>query len=86
MIKPLNANEILEKINNQWASTKDIKALACVGNNKAYEIKTKITKDLEENGYFLPKGLIPMEKLVEYLKINIKYLQKVASKSNEVSK
>ena len=76
----MNSKELLELIDKQWASTKDIKKIGCVGINKSSKIKREITKELEKQGYKLPYNLVPMDKVVEYFKINIKYFQKVASK------
>lgn len=79
----LNANEILDLLNTQWADTKLIKKLGYVGTNKAWEISKKIRDELEKEGYWLPRGLVPMEKVVEYFKININYLKKVAKGSEK---
>jgi len=77
-VKILTANELLDVLNKQWASTKDIKAIGCVGNNKAYEIKDEIRKQVEADGYKLPNNLLPMSYVIDYFKINISYLKKVA--------
>lgn len=73
-------NEILEILNSPWVGTKEIKRLACVGDNKAIQIKKAIKEQLSEEGYTLPStNVVPTEKVVEYLKINIKYLKKISS-------
>lgn len=74
-MKKINATETLNLISKQYADINDIKLLAQCGGNKAYEIKNKITEELKD--WLLPKGSVPMSKLVEYLKIDIKYLRKV---------
>lgn len=76
-IPSLTAEEMLEIMNKQWASTKDIQALASVGEQKALKIKNEINEILEQDGY-IAIGKVPMEKLVEYLKININYLKKIS--------
>lgn len=73
------ASEMLEILNQPWIGTEEIKRLACVGNDKARKIKTKIKEQLLDEGYILPSSnVVPTEKVAEYLKINIKYLKKVA--------
>lgn len=84
--KPLTASEILNRINNQWANKRDIMDIAFVGKNVADNIANTIKTELEAQGYYLPKGVIPMDKLVEYLKININYLKKVSKESNKYEK
>ena len=76
----LNASELLELLSQQWATTKDIKAIGMVGTNKAQEIKKEIKEDLESKGYRVPHKVIPMESVVDYFKININYLKKVGGK------
>lgn len=73
----LTANELLETINKYWADTKDIMQLGMIGRNKALEIKKEISDGLKEKGYKLPQNYVPMEKVVDYFKINISYLRKV---------
>ena len=72
----LNASETLDLISKQWAGTKDIQKLALCGENKARQIKELIKKELSDN-WLMPSNEVPMSKLVEYLKIDIKYLRKV---------
>ena len=80
-----SANEMLDVLNKQWLDTKDIKLLASVGIEKARKIKNEIISTLEDDNYFLPSGLVPSEKVVEYLNLNVKYLKKIA-KDSEVQK
>lgn len=74
----LTATETLELLNNQWATTTDVKRLACVGTNKSLDIMKSIREDAESKGYFLPSGLVPMEMVIDYLKINVSYLKKIS--------
>lgn len=71
----LNASETLDLISKQWAGTKDIQKLAQCGENKARQIKEHIKKEIDN--WLMPSNEVPMSKLVEYLKIDIKYLKKV---------
>ena len=77
-MEKLTARETLKLLDNQWADTNDIKKLACCGTNKAGVIKNEIKEQLKKEGYELPSGLIPMDRLFDYLKININYLRKVS--------
>lgn len=79
-IKKLTASETLEILNNQWASIEDIMKLAFIGETKARIIGNEISNKVLQKGYTLPKGLIPMELLKEYLGINIAYLKKVSGR------
>ncbi|MBQ6546500.1 MAG: hypothetical protein IJL74_00685 [Bacilli bacterium] len=76
-MEKLTANETLDLLNKQWADTNDIKKLACCGTNRAGLIKQEIKQQLGDK-YFLPKGLVPMDKLFDYLNININYLRKIS--------
>ena len=80
MDKQLTNEDILKLIAKQWANKEDIKKLACVGNNKAYDIIKNIKLELVEKGYTLPRGLVPMEMLIKYLKINIDYHLNLSNK------
>ena len=80
-----SANEMLDVLNKQWLDTKDIKLLASVGIEKEKKKKNEIISALEDDNYFLPSGLVPSEKVVEYLNLNVKYLKKIA-KDAEVQK
>lgn len=74
----INAIETLELIKKTWADKKDIMKLACCGDTKAKKIKQDLVDELEQDGYKLPSGKVPMDRLVQYLKINITYLKKVS--------
>lgn len=76
--KSASASEMLEILKKQWLNTKDIKILASVGYEKAVKIKKEIIKNVEEQGCFLPSGLVPSEEVIKYLNLNIKYLKKVS--------
>lgn len=79
-VKKLSASETLEILNNQWASIEDIMKIAFIGETKARTIASNISNKVSEKGYTLPKGLIPMELLKDYLGINIAYLKKVSGR------
>lgn len=74
----MNAKETLELISKQWCSLNDLIKLTGLGKNNASKLKNKIRIDLLNKGYHLPAKLLPMNEVVNYLKININYLQKMA--------
>lgn len=82
MVK-VSANELLSIINNQWAGTNEIMKVGCVGKNQALKIKREIKRQLELNGYYLPKNLVTMESVLNYFKINIHYLKKVSENKKD---
>ena len=70
-----SANETLELLSKQWCSLQDLMKLTNLGRNSALKIRKEIITDLEDKGYKLPCGLIPMCEVVNKLNININYLQ-----------
>lgn len=71
----MSANETLELLSKQWCSLQDLMKLTNLGRNSALKIRKEITTALEDKGYKLPCGLIPMCEVVNKLNININYLQ-----------
>lgn len=81
--KLYSASEILQVLQKQWLTTDDIQILSGRSIDKARELKKEIARKIvEEDNYLLPNGLVPSDKTVEYLNLNINYLKKIA-KSNE---
>lgn len=78
----MNAKETLEIISKQWCTTEDLQLLSQLGVNNVCKLKKKIKDELEEQGYLLPKGKLPMNEVVKYLKIDIEYLNKVKDLNN----
>lgn len=72
------ANEILNLINTPWATIKTIQAISGTGYNTSSKVFKKIKEELEEEGYKVPYGVVPMERVVDYFKININYLKKIS--------
>ena len=77
--QPLPAIEILSILDRYWINTKDIKSIACVGVDKANKIKREVEHLCELEKMKLPYGFVPADKVVDYLKINIKYLKQCAN-------
>ena len=75
----MNARETLNLISKQWCDINDLRKLTGLGKNNAIKLKNEIKIDLENKGYQLHTNkLLPMNEVVNYLKININYLQKMA--------
>lgn len=74
----MNAKETLKLISKQWCNLADLQKLTGLGKNSVNKLKNEIRSDLEIKGYQLPSKLLPMNEVVNYLKINISYLQKMA--------
>lgn len=74
----MNAKETLELISKQWCNIDDLMKLTEMGKNNAVKLRKEIKIDLINKGYSLPSKLLPMNEVVNYLKININYLQKMA--------
>lgn len=71
----MSANETLELLSKQWCPLQDLMKLTNLGRNSALKIRKEIITDLEDKGYKLPCGLIPMCEVVNKLNIDINYLQ-----------
>ena len=73
----MSANDTLELLAKQWCTLNDLMKLTSLGRNSALKIRKEIIHDLENKGYKLPCGLIPMCEVVSKLNININYLQNI---------
>lgn len=49
--------------------------LVNIWRNSALTIKSKIKNDLEKEEYYVPKNAVPMQEVVKYLNVDIKYLE-----------
>jgi len=82
--KYLTAEETLNLVTTkQWATSNDVYLLSGLGRNRVADDIKNIRDMLEEKGYRLPRGLLPMEEVVSFYKINIKYLKKVCNLTNK---
>ena len=79
----LSAQELLSLLSSQWADTETLMKIGCVGYNTALAIKKEIVSTAASEGYSLPRGLVPMEMVVDYFKINISYLKKFVNKEGK---
>ena len=71
----MTASETLNLISKQWCSLSDLMKLGKFGRNYALKIKKDIKNKLVNQGYRIPKHLVPMKEVVDYLDININYLE-----------
>ena len=53
----------------------DLMALGEFGRNSALKVKREIKSKLINQGYKIPSHVIPMKEVVDYLNININYLE-----------
>lgn len=74
----MTAKETLDLISKQWCDLNDLRKLTGLGKNSASKLKNEIRINLLNKGYQLPSKLLPMNEVVNYLKININYLQKMS--------
>lgn len=74
----MSANDTLELLAKQWCTLNDLMKLTNLGRNSALKIRKEIINDLENKGYKLPCGLIPMCEVVNKLNINVPYLKDMA--------
>lgn len=77
-MEKLPAKDILKILSKQWCSSNDFKILSNTGKNTTLKLMKQLKEQLEQDNYFLPKSGLPMDKVVDFLKINIPYLEKVS--------
>lgn len=71
----MEAQETLNLISKQWFTLEDLMALGEFGRNSALKVKREIKNKLINQGYKIPSHVIPMKEVVDYLNININYLE-----------
>ena len=76
-MKSITAKETLDIISKQWCNSQDFSILSNTGKNKALKLMKDLRIRLEKDNYFLPSNVLPMDKVVEYLDLNITYLNQV---------
>lgn len=77
----IDARETLKLISKQWCNLDDLMKLAEIGKNNAVKLRREIKNDLINRGYTLSNNRLPMIEVVNKLKININYLEKMAKKN-----
>lgn len=78
MTTSLNAKELTDIMDKQWATTKDIQRIGCCGINKAQRIKKEIRNQMLDAGMFIPRYLVDMEYVIKYFHINEKRMRKLS--------
>ena len=73
----MNAQETLKIITKQWCNLSDLMKLLSCGRNKALDVKKQIKDKLISEGYFIPGNDLPMQAVVDVLKIDIDRLEKI---------
>ena len=73
----MSAEETLKLISKQWCSITDLMKLLGCGRNKALDVKKQIKDKLLSEGYFIPGNDLPMQAVVDVLKIDIDRLEKI---------
>lgn len=73
----MEAQETLNLISKQWCTLEDLMALGEFGRNSALKVKREIKNKLINQGYKIPSHVIPMKEVVDYLNININYLESI---------
>ena len=77
----MDARETLKLISKQWCNLDDLMLLTEIGKNNAVKLRKEIKQDLINQGYTLPNNRLPMIEVVNKLKININYLEKMAKEN-----
>lgn len=77
----MDARETLKLISKQWCNLDDLMRLAEIGKNNAVKLRKEIKQDLISQGYTLHNNRLPMIEVVNKLKININYLEKMAKEN-----
>ena len=78
----LTAEELLKITSSQWATSKDIMIIGCVGRNKAYSIMQEISLEYYKDNKIRNKRLVPMSEVLKYFNIDLTYLKNVTGISN----
>ena len=75
----MSAEETVKIITKQWCNLTDLMKLLGCGRNKALDVKKQIKNKLINEGYFIPGNDLPMQAVVDVLKIDIDRLEKIIS-------
>lgn len=77
----MNARETLKLISKQWCDINDLMKLTELGKNNAVKLRSKIKNELLLKGYILPNNRLSMIEVINKLKININYLEKMTKQN-----
>ena len=73
----MNAEQTLKLIAKQWFNLADLMKLLGCGRNKALIVKKQIKDKLLNEGYIIPSNNLPMKAVINILKIDVDYLNKI---------
>lgn len=73
----MNAEQTLKLIAKQWCNLSDLMKLLGCGRNKALIVKKQIKDKLINDGYIIPSNNLPMKAVIDILKIDVDYLNKI---------
>ena len=77
----MKAEETLKIISKQWCDLSDLMKLLGCGRNKALEAKKDIKDKLIKDGYYIPGNNLPMQAVVDILKIDMDKLERIINLS-----
>lgn len=77
----MSAEETLKLIFKQWCSITDLMKLLDYGRNKALEVKKDIKDKLLNESYYIPKNNLPMQAVIDVIKIDIDKLERIINLS-----
>ena len=78
----MSAEETMKIITKQWCNLTDLMKLLGCGRNKALDVKKQIKNKLINEGYFIPGNDLPMQAVVDVLKIDIDRLERIIKLNN----
>ena len=78
----MSAEETMKIITKQWCNLADLMKLLGCGRNKALDVKKQIKNKLINEGYFIPGNDLPMQAVVDVLKIDIDRLERIIKLNN----
>lgn len=73
----MSVEKTMEIITKQWCNLTDLMKLLHCGRNKALDVKKQIKNKLIKEGYFIPGNDLPMQAVVDVLKIDIDRLERI---------
>lgn len=73
----MSAEETIKIITKQWCNLTDLMKLLGCGRNKALDVKKQIKNKLINEGYFISGNDLPMQAVVDVLKIDIDRLERI---------
>ena len=65
MSSEITIDELIRLEKKLWATTSDIQRIGCIGYNKALKIKNEIRNKLVDEGWTLPRYVVPMEYVIK---------------------